>query len=158
MQFSFQDSSNLYLIIDYMSGGDLRYHIAKQRKFSEEQSSKVLRFTTVAEFFIACMLVCLEYLHNKSILHRDIKPENLVFDDSGMFSSDESHPSRLHADYRSWNRKGVEPWECQGHFWHARIHGSRGYVQTEPRRGCRLLRCRSHRLWMHVRKGKIELR
>lgn len=32
---------------------------------------------------MACMLLCLEYLHSKSILHRDIKPENLVFDDTG---------------------------------------------------------------------------
>jgi serine/threonine protein kinase len=29
------------------------------------------------------MLLCLEFLHSKSILHRDIKPENLVFDEAG---------------------------------------------------------------------------
>lgn len=32
---------------------------------------------------MGCMILCLEYLHSKSILHRDIKPENLVFDEEG---------------------------------------------------------------------------
>lgn len=56
-----------------MQGGDLRYHIGKKRKFSEEQT----------KFFIACMILCLEYLHGNCILHRDIKPENLVFEENG---------------------------------------------------------------------------
>ena len=36
MQYAFQDRENLYLIIDIMPGGDLRYHFAKHRKFTEE--------------------------------------------------------------------------------------------------------------------------
>lgn len=59
--------------MDMLSGGDLRYHISRYRRFSEEQT----------RFFIACIVNSLEYVHNKSILHRDIKPENLVFDDKG---------------------------------------------------------------------------
>jgi serine/threonine protein kinase len=35
MHFAFQDRENLYLVIDLMSGGDLRYHMAKHRKFTE---------------------------------------------------------------------------------------------------------------------------
>jgi len=40
MQYAFQDNENLYLIMDLLTGGDLRYHISRQKKFSEEQTSK----------------------------------------------------------------------------------------------------------------------
>ena len=73
MNYAFEDRENLCLIIDLMTGGDSRYHLAQRKKFTEEQT----------RFFIACMLMSLEYLHQKSILHRDIKPENLVFDSNG---------------------------------------------------------------------------
>jgi serum/glucocorticoid-regulated kinase 2 len=39
MHYAFEDRENLYIIMDYLSGGDLRYHICKQRKFDEEQTS-----------------------------------------------------------------------------------------------------------------------
>lgn len=42
MCYAFEDRENLYLVIDLMNGGDLRYHIGKQRRFSEEQTSKLL--------------------------------------------------------------------------------------------------------------------
>jgi serine/threonine protein kinase len=73
MNYAFEDRENLFLVIDMMQGGDLRYHLAQRKKFTEEQT----------RFFIACMVISLEYLHQKSILHRDIKPENLVFDKNG---------------------------------------------------------------------------
>ena len=59
--------------MDLLTGGDLRYHIARQRKFSEEET----------KFFIACLLQALEVVHGCGIIHRDIKPENLVFDSDG---------------------------------------------------------------------------
>lgn len=40
MQYAYEDRENLYLVIDLMSGGDLRYHIGKMRRFTEEQTSK----------------------------------------------------------------------------------------------------------------------
>lgn len=39
MHWAFQDKENLFIVMDYLSGGDLRYHICKQKKFNEEQSS-----------------------------------------------------------------------------------------------------------------------
>ena len=73
MHYSFQDSDNLYLIVDFLSGGDLRYQYCLDKEFNEEQT----------KFLICCILLSLEYLHSNNILHRDIKPENLVFDGNG---------------------------------------------------------------------------
>lgn len=73
VQYAFQDRTNLFLIMDLLLGGDLRYHVARKRKFSEE----------VTKFFIACLIHALEAVHEQNIIHRDIKPENLVFDNEG---------------------------------------------------------------------------
>lgn len=70
MHYAFQDRENLYLVMDYLSGGDLRYHICRYRKFNEETT----------RFFVACLIAALEYIHEKNIIHRDIKPENLVIE------------------------------------------------------------------------------
>lgn len=40
MSYAFQDKENLYLAMDYLEGGDLRYHIKKKRNFNEKESSK----------------------------------------------------------------------------------------------------------------------
>ena len=73
MIYSFQDHDNLYLVMDLLPGGNLRYHISIKRRFTEKQN----------KFLIGCILVGLEYIHCQNILHRDIKPENLVFDSRG---------------------------------------------------------------------------
>lgn len=73
MHYAFQDQDNLYLVMDMLSGGDLRYHISRYRRFSEEQT----------RFFIACMVYSLEYIHSNNVIHRDIKPENFVLDEKG---------------------------------------------------------------------------
>ena len=73
MHYAFQDKENLYLVMDLLNGGDLRFHISRYRKFSEEQT----------RFFIANMVYALEYIHENNVIHRDIKPENLVLDEKG---------------------------------------------------------------------------
>lgn len=39
---AFQDRENLYLVMDLLTGGDLRYHISRKRKFSEQQTSRFI--------------------------------------------------------------------------------------------------------------------
>ena len=73
INYAFQDRDNLYLIADLLTGGDLRFHIGKKKKFSEKET----------KFMIACMVQGLEYMHDQGVIHRDIKPENVVMEDSG---------------------------------------------------------------------------
>ena len=87
--------------MDYLSGGDLRYHICRYRRFNEETTRKfffkmaplsylsfllVLTFKFIG-FFCACLISGLEYIHAKNIIHRDIKPENLVIEADGKYTS-----------------------------------------------------------------------
>ena len=88
MKFAFQDFDNLYLVMDLLNGGDLRYHLCKLDVFNEIQSSTVYIYIyniliVYIEFFIACIILGLEYIHCNNIIHRDLKPENLVCDQNG---------------------------------------------------------------------------
>ena len=73
MHFCFQDSENLYIAMDLLTGGDLRYQLCIKKKFSEQET----------KFFIACIILSLEYIHSNNIIHRDLKPENLVLNSEG---------------------------------------------------------------------------
>ena len=73
MVYSFQDHDYLYLVMDLLPGGNLRYHLSIKNHFNEKQ----------IKFLIGCIMIGLKYIHGQNILHRDIKPENLVFDSNG---------------------------------------------------------------------------
>ena len=76
VHYAFQSAENLYIVIDLLEGGDLRFHMLKERAFQPE----------VTKFFMACIAVGLHACHQKGIIHRDLKPENLVFDKRGYLN------------------------------------------------------------------------
>ncbi|KAK9480397.1 kinase-like domain-containing protein [Lipomyces japonicus] len=73
LKFSFQTPTDLYLVTDYMSGGELFWHLQKEGRFSERR----------AKFYIAELILALEHLHNNGIVYRDLKPENILLDANG---------------------------------------------------------------------------
>lgn len=73
LKFSFQTPADLYLVTDFMSGGELFWHLQKEGRFSEDR----------AKFYIAELVMALEYLHDNDIVYRDLKPENILLDANG---------------------------------------------------------------------------
>ncbi|KIV95177.1 hypothetical protein PV10_02858 [Exophiala mesophila] len=74
LYYAFQDHEKLYLILEYASGGELFRHLEMEKFFSEE----------VAAFYIAEIVLALDYLHNTvGVIYRDLKPENCLLDAEG---------------------------------------------------------------------------
>ncbi|CAO3630653.1 unnamed protein product [Cunninghamella blakesleeana] len=73
LYFSFQDAQYLYLIMEFLPGGDLMTMLIKYDTFSEP----------VTRFYIAEIVLALETIHNLGYIHRDIKPDNILIDQAG---------------------------------------------------------------------------
>ena len=68
LKYAFQTNNKLYMVMEFMPGGELFYHLGKQRRFNEE----------TARFYISEVIIAIEYLHSQSIIYRDLKPENIL--------------------------------------------------------------------------------
>ena len=73
LKFSFQTPTDLYLVTDFMCGGELFWHLQKEGRFNE----------TRAKFYIAELILALQHLHQYEIVYRDLKPENILLDANG---------------------------------------------------------------------------
>jgi len=73
LKYAFMDEQTLFLILDLMIGGDLKYHLNNDKTFSEERS----------RFYAAEVLLGLDHIHSKGIIYRDLKLENVLVDERG---------------------------------------------------------------------------
>ena len=90
LNYAFQTEDKLYMVLDYVNGGELFFHLKKevcaivqgkqsltassiQGKFSEER----------VRLYAAEIASALESLHERDIVYRDLKPENILLDDEG---------------------------------------------------------------------------
>eukprot|EP01029_Cantina_marsupialis_P021940 TRINITY_DN5325_c0_g1_i1.p1 TRINITY_DN5325_c0_g1~~TRINITY_DN5325_c0_g1_i1.p1 ORF type:complete len:518 (-),score=134.14 TRINITY_DN5325_c0_g1_i1:420-1973(-) len=73
LHYAFQTNDKLYLVLDYLTGGELFFHLKQKHSFDEEQSR-----------LYAAELICgIGHLHEKGIIYRDLKPENILLDCGG---------------------------------------------------------------------------
>ncbi|GAB5590688.1 Serine/threonine kinase [Umbelopsis nana] len=72
LRFAFQDDEYMYMVMDLMMGGNLGFHLMRQ-KFDE----------SVIRFWMAELACAIKYLHQERVVHRDIKPDNILLDEDG---------------------------------------------------------------------------
>jgi len=73
MHCSFQTKEKLFIIMDFLAGGELFLRLGREGIFLE----------STAKFYVAEIVLALEHLHSKGILHRDLKPENILLANDG---------------------------------------------------------------------------
>ncbi|KAG7263360.1 hypothetical protein CRUP_030481 [Coryphaenoides rupestris] len=73
LHYAFQTEGKLYLILDFLRGGDVFTRLSKEVMFTEED----------VKFYLAELALALDHLHTLGIVYRDLKPENILLDEAG---------------------------------------------------------------------------
>jgi len=73
MVYSFKDNCNLYMVLEFVSGGEMFSYLRKVGRFNEKQS----------QFYAAQIVLLFQYLHHLDVIYRDLKPENCLLDSRG---------------------------------------------------------------------------
>jgi tRNA A-37 threonylcarbamoyl transferase component Bud32 len=135
---SMQDATNVYLVMDYVPGGELFEYIRRAGRFVEHE----------ARFFAAEIVEALTHLHAFSIMYRDLKPENVLLDTDGHIKLiDFGFAKVMPPTTRAYTMCGT-PGECRATsagcllspaFCLLRIYCARGHPVARPRRRRRLV-------------------
>jgi serine/threonine protein kinase len=97
IRYAFQDRDNLYLVSDLLTGGDLRFHIGKRKRFNEVET----------RFMMGCLILGLEYMHSQSVIHRDMKPENIIMEENGYLRITDFGISKIWKEDNSADTSGT---------------------------------------------------
>lgn len=73
LYYAFQDEVSLFLVTEFVQGGELFYHLRREQYFTLER----------AQFYAAELVLALEYIHKNNWIYRDLKPENVLLAKDG---------------------------------------------------------------------------
>lgn len=89
LRYSFQDETFLYLVMDYLPGGDLMSLLMQRNILSENET----------KFYIAELILAVESVHNLNCIHRDLKPDNILVNNEGHIQLSDFGLSKLSVNY-----------------------------------------------------------
>ncbi|CAB1416553.1 unnamed protein product [Pleuronectes platessa] len=99
--YSFQDEEDMFMVVDLLLGGDLRYHLQQNVHFSE----------STVKLYICELTLALGYLRTKRIIHRDIKPDNILLDEHGhVHLTDFNIAAIVKEDLKATSIAGTKPY------------------------------------------------
>lgn len=146
LQYSFQDDEYLYLVMEYLPGGDMMTWLINKEVFTEEET----------RFYIAQLVLAVDSIHRIEFVHRDLKPDNILLDRhghiklsdfglskpfSGQISEQESDEieraahSELDKEKDRFGsisrKKKIQTWKKKGRVTLYSTVGSNGYIAPE---------------------------
>jgi len=92
----FQDERNLYMVLEYVPGGELFTLLRRETRFKND----------IAVFFAAQLVLAFEYMHSQDIIYRDLKPENILLGGDGYVKVCDFGFAKLCTD-RAWTLCGT---------------------------------------------------
>ncbi|KAM6265786.1 serine/threonine-protein kinase 32C isoform 2-T2 [Porphyrio hochstetteri] len=115
--YSFQDEEDMFMVVDLLLGGDLRYHLQQNVQFTEE----------TVRLYICEMALALDYLRSQHIIHRDVKPDNILLDEQGHAHLTDFNIATIIRDgERATALAGTKPYMAPEIF-HSFLSGGTGY-------------------------------
>lgn len=85
LEYAFQTPERIFFVMKFIQGGELFSLLKKERKFSEKRT----------KFYLAQIIMAIQYLHSSGVIYQDLKPENILLDEEGYIKITDFGASKM---------------------------------------------------------------